>query len=275
MSESKFNFFIPLGGEEIEKAAKKEKTDESRYDNMILEGLASDNSTDLDGEILEPQGFITDVFLKSGLINYEHLGKKDSKFYIGEPIEAKVVGNNFNIKAKLFKKSELARNLWDKLIEIKESGSNRTGGWSIEGKPLAKDPNNPKRITRALITHTAFTFQPTNQNSFADIVKGQQKDDYIEPEYEKSESNEGSIYTFEKDGKKYIVTKDFKVQEVVEKAMTVENTKCMAPESLNEKVKTVAELSKSISTVAKYSGLFDNDFSDRIKKNIENIFLYQ
>ena len=114
MNNTDFNFFVP-----IEKSQKIVKGD---YNNMILHGLASDDAEDIDKEILEPQGYIIDYFLNNGYINYEHLQKKSPKFIIWRPIEAKVVNNQFFVKGKLWKSSEIARDLWDKICDMEEEG---------------------------------------------------------------------------------------------------------------------------------------------------------
>ena len=65
--EDKFNFWVPI---DIEKAkGSKEKStgtdDDSRYDNMVFEGVASDSSEDDEGESMNPNGvYIGQVFEK-------------------------------------------------------------------------------------------------------------------------------------------------------------------------------------------------------------------
>ena len=56
-----FNFFVPLdlfdksnGAADVTKYP---KGDDRRYENMVFEGLASDNSVDFQGESMEPSGF--------------------------------------------------------------------------------------------------------------------------------------------------------------------------------------------------------------------------
>ena len=67
-NEDKFNFWLPI--DLVEKAkGNLNKDDDSRYDNMIFEGLASDDSVDWEGEEMEPNGFILDYFLENGF-NY-------------------------------------------------------------------------------------------------------------------------------------------------------------------------------------------------------------
>lgn len=206
----KFNFFVKA---DFEKSQSEVGSDDF-YKNMIIWGQASTNDVDLDDEILEPSGYDLKSFLTKGLINYEHLAKSRSPlYYIGEPIDAKIKDNKFFIKAKLWEKSKMARDLWDTLHIMKSSGSGRGIGWSIEGQPLEKDKDNAKRITKARITHTALTFMPKNANTWAQIVKGEQEEDYIEAE---EEVDSDVLYTFKKGEKEYIVKSDLST---IEKAI--------------------------------------------------------
>lgn len=250
MKENKFNFYVDLLSDEFEKSSSKTK-EEGRYDNMILEGVASDSSKDADEEELLPEGFVLDRFLKEGLINYEHLAKSGgSKFIIGEPIDAKVKGGKFFIKGKLWKGKPIAEDLWDTLLIMKANNSTRKIGWSIEGKTLERDINNPKKVKKALLTHVALTFMPKNYNTYADIVKGGQAEDFIEPEVETIE-NSKYVYTFEKGCKTYGVTKSFEVEEVneeedEEKAETTDSTAVLRKESVDKRVHKQQAIIKSL-----------------------------
>jgi hypothetical protein len=162
-----------------------ERGDDRRYQNMIFEGLASDNSEDFEGDSMEPNGFVLDVFKKRGLINLDHLPTRSpinkSRFFIGVPLEAKVEKNKFYLKCKLWSKSSEARAFYDTALEMEQSEPKRTPGFSIEGKALERDKDNPKHITKTLITNVALTMNPVNGNTYADIVKGIQKQDFYIP----------------------------------------------------------------------------------------------
>lgn len=184
--DAKFNFFTEAN---LEKSSKFNPLDypvgdDKRYEKMIFEGLASDASEDSEQESMEPNGFIIDRFLKHGLINLDHLTSRSpinkSRFWIGAPLDAKIKDNKFFVKCQLWKKSLEARAFYDKALEMMESGTNRKPGFSIEGKALERDKKNPKKITKALITNVAMTMTPVNANTYADIVKGVQKQDFID-----------------------------------------------------------------------------------------------
>lgn len=215
--ETKFNFWIPIDNVQVEKSESKNGKDV--YENMIISGIASDNSEDADGEMLEPNGFDISDFKKHGLINLEHFPTRNQspKAWIGEPIDASIKNNKFYIKAKLWKDSKLAKEAYDTMLTMQNSGSSRKVGWSIEGNAVKRDPTNDKRILKAKITNCALTFRPKNMNTFADIIKGQQNNDFINPEFETTiENNEIFLYQFEKGGDVYRVNTNFEIY----KAMT-------------------------------------------------------
>lgn len=192
--------------------------DDRRYEKMIFEGLASDASEDSEGESMEPNGFIIDRFLKHGLINLDHLTTRSpinkSRFWIGNPLSAKVIDNKFYVKCQLWKKSPEARAFYDKALEMRESGADRKPGFSIEGKALERDKNNPKKIKKALITNLAMTMTPVNANTFADLVKGKQTKDYIDCDFESDKDFETTqiLLELERDGQLITIDKDFKIK---------------------------------------------------------------
>lgn len=214
-----FNFFTEAN---LEKSSKFNPLDypvgdDRRYERMIFEGLASDASEDSEGESMEPNGFIIDRFLKHGLVNLDHLPSRSpinkSRFWIGAPLEAKINNNEFFVKCQLWKKSPEARAFYDKALEMKESGTDRKPGFSIEGRALERDSKNPKKIKKALITNIAMTMTPVNANSYADIIKGHQSKDYVS--YNESVKNSDSsniLIELEKDGHLISINKSFDIK---------------------------------------------------------------
>lgn len=212
---SKFNFFTEADFEKSDfNPLDYPIGDDRRYERMIFEGLASDSSVDSEDESMEPDGFVIDRFLKHGLINLDHLPSRSpinkSRFWIGHPLEASVKNNKFYVRCQLWKKSPEARAFYDKALEMKESGTNRKPGFSVEGKALERDKKNPKKIKKALITNVAMTMTPVNSNSFADIVKGVQTVDFIKEEDKKYDSD-GLLLELQKDGYNIRIDKSFQV----------------------------------------------------------------
>lgn len=243
MNKDRFNFYVPI---EIEKS-KGDTKKEDRYKNMVFHGLASDNSKDMDDEMLEPSGYDLDYFLHNGFFNYDHMAKAtgDSSFFIGEPLEANIDGDKLFVKGKLWEASQKAREVWDTILTMQESGSNRKMGMSIEGQALERDKNNPKRVTKARITGIAITMNPCNSNSWLDIIKGQQKEDYIEAVSDDDDSDNDIIRELEIDGQVYLLKKDFTV---VKKTMDIAAVAPITVQSIDDKIRDET----SITAVSKH-----------------------
>lgn len=278
--EPDFNFFLPLGvDEEIAKSAKKKK-DNSRYENMLVRGIASDLTVDTDEEVLDPNGFELSRFTKYGWINYDHR-KESPKFNVGEPIDAKIIDNKLHVQGKLFKNNQLSRDIFDTMLMLEGSGSKRKMGWSIEGKALSRDPQNPKRITKALITNIAITPSPKNHNTYAEIVKGQYSKPLIEEyEYdkvEKADANGGKVeylldISDQDSGIRCTIDKDLKLK--VEKAISVGGSaQVLIHEDLESKLKVLpfGQVRKSLVNVSKAfkQGKLPKDLFEKVKENKE------
>jgi hypothetical protein len=284
--EDKFNFFIPIEINDVLKANVNKK-EEEQYDNMIVEGEASDNSEDSDEEFMEPNGFILDRFIRSGLVNYEHLNPKTPKNWFGDVIDAKILNNKLFVKAKLWSKSQLARDFWDTLKVMKESGSTRRPGWSIEGKKVKVDPSNPKRILSAIITNIALTFSPKNFNSYAAIAKGEYADAYIEPEFDET-ANGGAEYLLDitkPDGTRITIDKQFNVK-IIEKAMSAgsetgtqltnkdTNGASLKRESLKKKlINLQPDFIKSVIEIGKNIDKLDKKTQNNVRKRVKGFLI--
>ena len=226
--EDKFNFFLPA---EFEKAA-----GENGKQLMRVKGIASTSDKDGEGETLEPVGYELDRFLRYGFINYNHLSKSDAGKIIGEPELAHVTTNGkLYIEGKLYN-TELAKSVYNLSKTLKNSNSKRRLGWSIEGRALERDPGNPKRITKAMITGVAITPSPVNANTYVDIAKGHQKKDFIEPDFSIDPTN-GETYLLEyisDDGSSVKVNRDFSIK--IKKNKTADTHDKLSRESLSPRV---------------------------------------
>lgn len=269
MIGEKFNFFTEVDiPEEIFKASQQDES--KKYDNMIVYGKASTNDEDKQGETLEPAGFDISSFLANGLINLEHFPtrKGDPSYWIGEPIDAKIDGNDFFIKGKLWKDHPKARALWDTLNIMKSSGSTRKLGWSIEGNAIERDKRNKKRILKAKINHVCLTFSPVNANTYADILKGNQEEDYIDYEFKTDKKTHGGktiLLEIEENGKKITIDKDFKI---TVKSMDMESTEPLRRESLKKKVLDLHNLDVIIKNYK--SGNISEPVMEKVRGNIKN-----
>lgn len=243
------------------------------YDNMIFHGVASDNSKDVDGDTLEPSGYDLSFFKKQGFFNLEHLTKigKDPYFWVGEPLEAKVKDDKLFVKGKLWKDHPLARSIWETMNVMQKSGSTRKMGMSIEGRAMARDPLNPKRITRSLITNIALTMTPCNPNSWVEMTKSIQAGTFLQKNVDDGNMI-GVLKEFDSNGKTYWLLEDLTV---IEKTMDVAAVSPLMRESLDKKkhkVLSLSEINKSLNVIKKSidDGIIDKDVlnMEKIVKNL-------
>lgn len=272
MKTNNFNFFVPV---EFEKAG----TGSDRYKNMIIGGVASTNDVDYDEEILEPGGFDLSVLKVKGTINWEHQAKNSPSNIIGEPINAEVKDNKLFLKAKLYEKMSKARDAYDTMQAMKESGATRQFGFSIEGKPLQKDPSNPKRITKALITNIALCMMPKNSNTWASIMKGVQSEDFIEPQYDIPQDVDylfkgvygDTEYTLHKD---FTITKAMSAGSETGQSLVGQDTSgaALKTESLDDDLKILTIPIATVNWAADNWESFKDDTKKAIQKGLKNKF---
>lgn len=286
MQEEKFNFFVPLTFE---------KSIDKKTGKVVMrgKGIASTNDVDTDDEVLEPDGFDLSYFKKYGQVNWHHQSKNDPLSIIGYPIDAQIKNNKMEVEVELYNESPLAQKVWQLAEIMEKSKAPRSLGFSIEGKPIAKDPLNDKRITKAKITGLAITHQPKNANTLFSIMKGECEELFVENyEYEgllkaQMSANGGDIeyllYYTDESGNKITLDKKFNIK--VEKALTTDTGIALKTEDVErepkvflfqyKKGKTAKEISekdfnKSIVTITQAfeKGLISQEEFDKIK-NIE------
>lgn len=139
-----------------------EKSDKGKDSDWYIEGLASTPDMDYQGDIIKPDAIdYTTVFKDNGWITYEH--GKDVSDIIGEPVDAFTDDAGFHIKGKLYKESKKAQDVWNfQNMVSKESAKGRTLGFSIEGPIIARDPVDPRIITKVQIKNVTVTYHPAN-----------------------------------------------------------------------------------------------------------------
>lgn len=157
-----FTFFVPV---EIRKSVDSEdglKKDTRR----IIQGVASTEDQDLQGEKVIQAGLDYSYFLEHGYINDDH--KPGPEHKVGEPLEARITKAGLWVKAFLYKGQERADHWWSLLQALEQSNANRKVGFSIEGKIVRRQG---KSILKAWLKDVAITASPVNTHTFADIVK--------------------------------------------------------------------------------------------------------
>jgi len=182
-----FSFWFPA---EIEKAVNADP--KTKYDNMILKGIASTDDVDLDDQIMKNDGFDISYLLNNGFVNWHHQSKNNPSAIIGEPIDGKLLKEGLFIKAKLYN-TETAREAYDLAEVLEKQSKTRRLGWSIEGKPIEKEGNT---ITKARITGVALTHAPKNKHTFAELCKAMTEGTLTE-DFIKENNNGGGNFVFE------------------------------------------------------------------------------
>lgn len=185
-AESNFKFFVPL---ELSKAK-----DKQGNQIMKLGGIASTPDQDSDGEYLHPSGFDLDYFKKYGFINWHHQAKTNPAAIIGEPTKAEVKNDKLYIETELYNDSQLAKDVYTLAKALQSSPSNRSLGFSIEGKVTERDPMDPKIVRKAQITGCAVTPTPKNHTTLAEIIKGHGSDEDYMYEVDSDSANGGTSY---------------------------------------------------------------------------------
>ena len=146
-----------------------EKAQEDKSGKRFIYGRASDESLDLDNQVVLSSGIQKSLayFKKFGKINYDHKSKKDPAYFIGEPVEAEIKNKEFFLKGELYKGVKVADSVWD----ILKAGGRM--GFSLQGKVMKTITEFDKAlgmdITKAssvIVTDVAVTPHPKNFNTY-------------------------------------------------------------------------------------------------------------
>ena len=154
---------------------------------MWVEGIASNSRRDADKQILKAEGFELDYLMNHGFFNWHHGASKSAALVIGEPTESRVVDGQLFVKGFLYDSSPKAREVYDLGRTLEKDSSRRRLGFSIEGKALAFDPQDPSVITKAVIKHVAITFAPKNVDTGMVITKADDDGEDFGVDYSNSE----------------------------------------------------------------------------------------
>lgn len=222
--EKKFRFWMPV--DDIIKAK-----DEEGNEIMKLGGIASTASRDTDGESLDPNQFDLSYLKSNGHINWGH--SKDPDAIIGEPINAEIRKEGLWVESMLYPDSPLAKKVYKLAQRLQKNSKKRRLGYSIEGKATSRDPNDPTRVTSAMITNIALTPNPKNSDSIVDIIKGEfveatdiskstltpeQEIDALLKSFNTSEKTKNIVDIKRQDGMQIIINEDYEVK--IEKALS-------------------------------------------------------
>lgn len=157
IDEETFSFFVPAT---ISKAG--DKKDGKRW----IQGIASTNARDLQGEIVRQDGIDFSYFMKHGFFNDDH--KPGPEHKVGEPTNCRVTKNGLWVKGFLYKNHNKADKYWELMNALTASESDRKVGFSIQGKVKRRAG---KEIVSCWIQDIALTPAPVNTTTWAEIAK--------------------------------------------------------------------------------------------------------
>lgn len=140
---------------------------EGKDEPWMVGGLASTDSEDSQKESLDYNGFeLTDL----KWINWNH--GKDPKDLIGQVTTKKIKkGEGLYITGELFREKEQAKEAYQTMQALHKSDTGTKLSWSVEGKVLSRDPNNPRKVTKARLFQVALCPTPVNGDTWADLVQ--------------------------------------------------------------------------------------------------------
>lgn len=162
-SEGNFSFYVPISSVTVEKSENKEgKVEEKR----VIQGIASTDDLDLEGEKITQSGLDISYLVKYGKFNDNH--QKGIENVIGEVTDCKVTPAGLWVKGIIYKGKERADHWWNHLNILDASGAKQKAGFSIEGK-VTRRKNNV--IQASWLKAIAVTECPVNPHTYIDLVR--------------------------------------------------------------------------------------------------------
>jgi hypothetical protein len=137
--------------------------------NKRIEGIASTEAKDLQGEIVKQSGLdISALKAGLGLFNYDH--EKGPENILGAIDDADLTDRGLKVKGYLFKHQPRAKAFYDIMRSLKPEQSKRVQ-MSIEGKIVKREGENGKVIGKAKVEKVALTVDPVNTETYTELVK--------------------------------------------------------------------------------------------------------
>ncbi len=141
----------------------------SKDGRVEIEGVASVETPDLQGETVLLRGMDLNYFTKRGFFNDNHTKETDGK--VGVPTEARVIkdGNTHKLFVKGYMLDTPRAEGIVKLAEaLNKSGNARQLGFSIEGKVRERDG---RIVSKSWLKDIAITAEPIHPDTYLNIVK--------------------------------------------------------------------------------------------------------
>lgn len=131
--------------------------EESTEARGLIGGVVSTEMVDFQGDKVLQKGLNWDYFLGNGWFNDNH-----DKTILGYPTKVEKGDTETRVEGYLLLDKPRAREFYETAVALKKAETDRTLGYSVEGKILERDPEQPHIITKALVMRVALTEHPVN-----------------------------------------------------------------------------------------------------------------
>lgn len=136
-----------------------------------IAGIVSTDSVDKQSERLIQEGLDFRPFLKSGWFNDNHDQATDAVLGYPELAELRDLGDGrkgWYVEGFILKGYERADRIWALATSLAKS--NRRLGFSVEGSVTARDPRDPKTVSKAVVREVAITRCPVNNDTALEVL---------------------------------------------------------------------------------------------------------
>lgn len=144
-----------------------EKADLQGNKKRLIRGICSTDDMDSQQETILQEGLDFAPFLQKGWFNDNHA--KETGGAVGIPLTAQIQSlpggrKGWHVEGELLS-NRRANEIWDLAQSLERSETGRKLGFSVEGSILERDPQNPKKIRKAIVREVAVTRCPVNYHT--------------------------------------------------------------------------------------------------------------
>lgn len=154
-----------------------EKSEPDTQPRRCVEGYASTEALDHDGEQVLQKGIDFSYLISDGYINYDHqrrnIGGVRVPMIIGYPTDAMMKSHGLWAAGELLtgdpmasEQLRLANEMWELGMALKKSGGHRKLAYSVEGPPPVKRGN---KIVSCQVMNLALTHKPVNSTCSVEL----------------------------------------------------------------------------------------------------------
>lgn len=134
------------------------------HGRRVIEGVASTDARDMQGESVDSMGLDFSYFARHGRLNWDHA--KGPGDIIGEPVKWNQKPDGVYLWGLLYAGLKRA----DEAYALLKAGA--TLAWSLEGKVMERDPADPTRVIKAAVINCAVTHNPVCTETWCKLSRG-------------------------------------------------------------------------------------------------------